>query len=273
MNAILRYIQFDDPERLWLRGLRAQAQVIGALMLRDAVARYGHENLGFFWIIGEPMLLTAGVMGLWTLTGQEHGPSIGVVPMALTGYSYITLWRHLVSRAIRGLTHNASLLFLGRVKFFDVLLAGALLEIVAIFAAFLLVYAPLTLLGIAPVMHDPLLTIGGWLLAGWFGFAFSLVITGISELSEAAEKFIHPLMYLTIPATGVFFMLDWLPPEGRKILAWSPLVSGIEMFRGGIFPPDTPVHYDVLYLLGWCIGLTAVGLPFCHYAQRHVRIN
>ena len=273
MNALLKFIESDEDARTWSRGVHIQARVVMALMLRDAMARYGHENLGFFWVIGEPMLLTAGVMILWTLTGQSHGASIGVAPFALTGYSYITMWRHLVGRGTRGISRNASLFFLNRVKFFDVLLAGALLEIVAIFAAFLLVYMPLALLGLAPVVHDPLLSIAGWLLAGWFGFAFSLVLVGISEFFEASEKFIQPLMYLTIPATGVFFMLDWLPPQGQNVLKWSPLVSGIEMFRGGIFPPDIPIHYDAVYLLCWCVGLTAVGLPMCHYAQKHIQIR
>jgi capsular polysaccharide transport system permease protein len=273
MGDLLRHIGFDDRNGLWLTGLRIQIRVIGALMLRDAVAQFGHENLGFFWIVGEPILLTCGVMALWTFTGATHGgEGVGVVPFALTGYSYITMWRHLVSRANRGLTRNAPLFFLTQIKYFDVLFAGALLEIIAILAAFLVVYIPLALLGYAPIGHDPLLSLCGWFLAGWFSFAFSLIIAGVSELSEPMERFIQPVMYITLPATGVFYMLDWLPAKGQKVLAWSPLVSGIEMFRGGIFPPDIPVHYDALYLFCWCLGLTAIGLPLCNYAQKHVQL-
>ena len=274
MNPILEHARCVEMGGRTLAGVRAQAKVILALMIRDAVAKFGHESLGFFWIIGEPMLLTAGVMVLWTLTRTGEGSAeVGVVPFALTGYSYITLWRHLVGRSIRPITHNSALFFLSRVKFIDVLLAGALLETVAIYAAFLIVYTPLTLLGFAPLMHDPLLSIGGFLLASWFGFAFGLVIAGISELSEAAERFIHPAMYITIPATGVFTMQAWLPAKAQKILSWSPLVNGCEMFRGGIFPADVPAQYSVLYLLGWCVVLTAIGLPFCNYAKRHAQFD
>ncbi|MCI4677322.1 ABC transporter permease [Rhodoblastus acidophilus] len=273
MNAILNHMQNHGTLGQALSGFKAQAKVILALMVRDAVAKFGHESLGFFWIIGEPMTLTAGVMVMWSLSGSKEAAEVGVVPFALTGYSHITLWRHLIGRSILGITRNAPLFYLSRVKFFDVLLAGALLEIVAIFAAFLIVYTPLTLLGYVPVMHDPLLSIGGFLLTGWFGFAFGLVIAGISELNETAERFIHPAMYITIPATGIFTMQYWLPAKAQKVLAWSPLVNSMEMFRGGIFPPTMPVQYDVPYVIAWCVALTAIGVPFCNYAQRHANLD
>jgi capsular polysaccharide transport system permease protein len=272
MSLLRDHLVSYDPDGATWTGLRKQAKVVGALMLRDTIARHGHENIGFFWVVGEPMLLTFGVMIMWGMTGQGHGGEIGVIPFALTGYSYITLWRHLVSRSIRPITRNAALFYLRPVRFFDTLIAGALLEIVGIFAAFLIVYTPFTLLGLAPVMHDPLLSVGGYLLLGWFGFAFGLILVAVSELSEAAEKFIAPTMYITMPLTGTFTMMDWLPGKAQKILIWSPLVSGIEMFRGGIFSEDVPVYYDVGYLVTCCVVLTALGLPLCRYAQRHVQI-
>ncbi len=272
MSWFYHHAHSSDPAgRAW-QGLRVQIRVVGALILRDAVARYGHENVGFFWVVGEPMLLTAGVMLMWTVTGQGHGGEIGVVPFALTGYSYITLWRHLINRSTRAFTRNAPLLYLGPVHFFDILVAGALLEIGSILTAFSVVYIPLMLMGFAPVIHDPLLSIGGFLLLGWFGFAFGLFIVAWSELSEAAEKFIQPVMYITIPATGVFTMMDWLPGRAQEIMIWSPLVTGIEMFRGGIFSTDIPVHYNLPFMIAANFVLTAIGLPLCRYAQRHVQI-
>ena len=272
MNWLYRHAHSSDTAGRTWPGLRSQIRVVGALMLRDAVARHGHENVGFFWVVGEPMLLTAGVMLMWTFSGQGHSGDIGVVPFALTGYSYITLWRHLINRSTRAFSRNAPLLYLSPVHFFDILVAGALLEIVSVFTAFSVVYTPLMLLGFVPVVHDPLLSISGYLLLGWFGFAFGLIIVAWSELSEAAEKFIQPTMYITIPATGVFTMMDWLPGQAQKFLIWSPLVSGIEMFRGGIFSTDIPVHYNAPYLIAVNFVLTAIGLPLCRYAQRHVQI-
>lgn len=273
MNFLLQHMRVDGTWREVFRGVKRQTQVVEALMLRSAMAFNGHENLGFFWVVGEPMLLTAGVMAMWSITEQTHGSGeVGVVPFALTGYTHITLWRRMVFGGLRGMTHHAALLYLSPVKFIDPMIANFFLHLFAILAAFLVVYIPLTLIGAAPFFHDPLLSLSGYFLGGWFGFAFGLNLLAISEVSEIAEKFVHPMMYITLPATGIFTMLDWLPTRAQKYLSWSPLVSAIEMLRGGIFTRDLPTHYDVWYLIGCCILLTATGLPACQYVQRRVQV-
>lgn len=268
-------IRFHKTAGRWsqvLIGAKKQVKVIGALALRNAMAHNGHENLGFFWVVAEPMILTAGVMLMWTITGNNHGGEVGVVPFALTGYTYITLWRHVVARSIRAMTTNSALVYHRTIKFIDVIVANAALETVAVFAAFAVVYTPLMLLGYAPVAHDPLLSLGGYLLLAWFSFSFGLILLAISESFEGLDRLVPSAMYITLPFTGVFTMMDWLPSKAQKILIWSPLVTGIEMFRGGIFSADIPVHYDIWYVVLWCLGLTAVGLPLCDYVQRRVQV-
>ncbi len=61
-----------------------QTRVVMALMLRGALSRYGHENLGFFWLMGEPLLMTCGVMAMWSMAGMDHGHGVGLVPFVLT---------------------------------------------------------------------------------------------------------------------------------------------------------------------------------------------
>lgn len=258
---------------LLARSLRVQLRVVSALMIREAMSRYGHQNLGFFWLMGEPLLLTCGVTVLWTLTRQTHGFDIDVIPFALTGYSMITLWRQIVLRSLRVMRQNVGLLFHKHVKFFDILLARALLDTIGILTAFFIAYVPLALLGYMQPLRDPLLLFGAWFLTAWFSFGVALILAGLTEIYEAAERFVHPLMYVAIPLTGTFYMVYWLPEKLRYLVLWSPLVHGSEMFRAGVFPADVPTEWDVFYLLWWCIGLTAVGLPVILYAQRHVRFE
>jgi capsular polysaccharide transport system permease protein len=62
-------------------------------MIRELTTRYGRENIGFLWIMVEPLLF-AGLVGLiWRLMKgpEEHG--IGVVAFVVTGYIPITLFR------------------------------------------------------------------------------------------------------------------------------------------------------------------------------------
>ena len=44
---------------------RLQLTVIWALILRELHTRYGRENIGFLWVVGEPILFCGGVAIAW----------------------------------------------------------------------------------------------------------------------------------------------------------------------------------------------------------------
>jgi capsular polysaccharide transport system permease protein len=249
--------------------LRVQVRVLYALMIREAMSRYGHKDLGFFWLMGEQLILTGGVMIMWSITGAENHSDIGVVPMALTGYAFVQMWRHIIGHSTLAVRHNSHLLYHQNVKVLDLLLANSLLELIGIVSAFLIAYVPLALYGIVPVARDPLLMFGGFALTAWFSFSFGLVITAITELNEAASRVVAPVLYITLPFTGLFYMVYWLPDQYQAIILWSPLVNCIEMIRGGLFPDYVTTYASPLYVVIWCIGLTAMGVPLVQYAQRH----
>lgn len=270
--AIRPGCQAGGSRAAWRAGLRVQARVIGALMIRDALSRYGHGSLGFFWVVGEPLLLTTGIMALWSLTNMTHNSEVGVIPFALTGYSIITLWRHVVAKSVRVMTQSAPLLYHRQVKFLDVMLARALLETGGIFAAFTVAFVPLWLLGVCPGMRDPLALVGGFALTAWFSFGFGTVLAGLSELNHAVHHFVAPVMYVSLPLTGVFTMVDWLPARAQAWMLWSPLVNGSEMFRSGLFPADVATHWSAGYLVLCCLAASSLGLPLCRWAERRVEM-
>jgi capsular polysaccharide transport system permease protein len=253
-----------------VEGLRSEARVVSSLMIREAMTRYGHKDLGFFWLMGEQLLLTAGVVVMWSFGGLEHGRGgAGVVPMAVTGYAFIQLWRHIVSHSIHAIRHSSHLLYHQQIKILDILLANGLLETIGTVSAFLIAYIPLSLFGFLYPIHDPLLVFGGFALTGWLAFSTGLIIAGLTELNDASSRLVAPILYVTLPFTGLIFMVYWLPVQYQALILWSPLVNCIEMIRGGIFPTYMKVYYSVGYLLSCCVGLTAIGIPLVQYAQRH----
>ncbi len=257
------------PRPNFRRSLAINFRVLGALLMRSGTMRYGHENLGFFWVIGEPLILTVGVMGMWTISGQTHGHGIGVVPFALSGYSMITLWRHLSGHSVHAIRGNMGLLFHRNVTLVDALVAHSMLEIIGILTAFFVAWIPLALLGFVDPMPDPILFFCGYMLQGWFGLAFGLCVAALSEMYEATEQVLPPLLYITLPFTGVFTMAGWLPQAWREVVAWSPLSTNIEMLRAGMFTGDMTYYYYPRYVVGWCLFLTAIGLPLVQHARRH----
>ncbi len=122
-------------------------------------------------------------------------------------------------------------------------------------------------------MPDPLLFAGGYLLQAWFGSAFGLIVAALSEIYEATEQVLPPILYITLPFTGVFNMAAWLPQEWRKVTEWSPLVTNIEMLRAGMLSGDGVYYYYPWYTIGWSLALTAIALPLVQHARRYVTFS
>lgn len=264
-------VRRTTADATWVRGLAIQVRVIRALMIRDALSRFGHENMGFFWVVGEPLLFSCGIMLLWSLARMTHGDGVDVIPFALTGYSYVTMWRHITGRSIGAIRHHANLAFHRHVKLIDAIVAMALLEAVGCFSSFMVAYVPLWLLGFCPTMSDPLVLIGGFALASAFSFGFGLLLAGLSQTNEIVRHLMPAVMYMSLPLTGIFTLQAWLPEQARQVFSWSPLVNGIEMVRGGLFPPEVETYWSAGYLALCAMVSIVVGYAVFASAQRSVQ--
>jgi len=253
-------------------GLRSQISVIHALLVRDALARFGHENLGFFWVIVEPLMFTTGIMVLWNIIRRTQD-DLSITAFALTAYTMLTMFRHMSMGFVHILRNNSGVLYHAHVKPLDILIARGLLETIGCLATFFVAYVPLTLLGVIEPMRDPLLLFGGWFLAAWFSFSFGIIVEGLSEMNEVVERLLPPLMYLTLPLTGAFSMQAWFPPKVRDILSYSPLVNAMEMFRCGMFSADIRTYWSLPYVVVWCFAQTVVGLLLIEKARKYIQMH
>ncbi len=258
----------ETPRGRMGESLRVQGRVLRALMLRQALSRFGHDNLGVFWIFAEPLLLSGAVMIMWSMIGANKAHGVGLVPFVLASYSLLTLWRHITSASIRPLQANSDLLYHRNLRLLDILIARAALESLSGLAAFTVTYIVLNLLGFVRDVVDPLAMAGGWLLLTWFCFSFGLILSALTELFEPVEHFVAPFMYVTIPLTGAFYMVAWMPAAVQEVLMWSPLVQVFEMFRGGMFGAQFAADWSILYVTGWCIVQMAIGMPLLRLAQQ-----
>src|SRR5450631_4545119 len=102
-----------------LRCLGIQRRVLHALMMREIITRFGRENLGVLWLVGEPMLFTLGVAALWTISEIHHGSGMPIVAFAVTGYSSVLMWRNSATRSTGAVSQNKPLLFHRNVQIID----------------------------------------------------------------------------------------------------------------------------------------------------------
>ena len=102
------------------RSFTIQLRVIGALLMREVLTRYGRHNIGFMWMFVEPMLFTLGVMAFWSFSKMNSHSSIPIVAFSVTGYSSVLLWRNMPARCVGAIEPNLALMYHRNVKVFDI---------------------------------------------------------------------------------------------------------------------------------------------------------
>lgn len=237
-----------------------QLRVIGALLIRETLTRYGRHNIGFLWLFVEPMLFTLGVTALWTATKTVHGSNLPIVAFALTGYSSVLLWRNMPGRCIGALWQNLALLYHSNIKVLDIYLARLVLEFGGATLSFTVLGTILVSLHIIDPPHDITKVVAGWLLLTWFGGALAIALGALSHRSELIEKLWHPAAYLLFPLSGAAFMVSALPPFAQEMVLYIPTVHGVEMVRDGWFGDQALAVYNLSYIVPFNLALTLYGL-------------
>nr|WP_286206913.1 ABC transporter permease [Formicincola oecophyllae] len=255
-----------------LRAFNTQLRVIHALLMREIHTRYGRENIGFLWVIGEPILFCAGVAIVWTAIRPSHEHGLKMTAMVVTGYVPLTMWRHSSGRAVKAFEVNSTLLYHQLVTPLDIIVARAVLEIIGTILAGVLVVTGAVMLGYMEWPVDWGLVLAGLGFTCYFCFAFAILLAPLTERSEFLEKAMSITMYLSLPLTGAFIMTDWLPSRYQWILEASPLADSIEMIRQGVFGLKVVPHYSVPYMLASCTIMLMVGMYLSMHSRKYIEM-
>lgn len=235
-------------------------RVLGALILREIITRYGRHNLGFLWLLAEPILFTVGVTILWNLMHKTHGLRVEVTPFIVTGYSSLLLWRVCSFRGLKAIEPNRSLLHHRQVKIEDIFIARMLLEVAGVTAAFLLLMVVMTAGELLRLPESLLLLMAGWFLMAWFSACLGTILGCLSEHSDMVERLWHPASYFLLTVSGTFYMVDWLPSSMQDLVQWVPMVHPIEMMRAGYWGNAVRTHFSTGYIVMVCLLMSLVSL-------------
>ena len=254
-------------------GWRIQRRVVSALMMRELITRFGRENIGFLWIMAEPLLFAVLVGFLWTFIkgSQEHG--IGVVAFVASGYIPLVMFRSTVSRAVRAFSANSSLLYHRQVTLLDLVLVRFIVELIGSMMAYVAIAVILMMLGLFPVPADLGYLLFGWALYGFFTLSVALILAPLSEVSETIEKFLPVTTYLMVPFSGTFNLTSWLAPGVRDVMLYSPPVSGMELMRYGIWGDKITPYYAISYSIITSLVLMLIGLALCRKIRKVIIVE
>lgn len=256
------------------QSILTQLRVIYALIMRETLTRYGRENIGFLWVVGEPILFCGGVTIMWTLVRPSHEHGLRMTAMVVTGYVPLVLFRHAVVRSTKAYAVNSSLLYHRLVTPLDIITARITLEVIGVMMAAILVLCGAVSLGYMELPEDWALTLSGFGFVVFFTYGISFIFSYLTERSDLLEKTVSVLTYLALPWTGAFVMIDWIPPKYRWVLEYtSPIANGIEMMRSGFFGSKVVPHYSICFMTYTSLLTFMVGLYLCLRVRPHIELS
>ena len=256
-----------------MREIKKQGRIIGALVMRELITRYGREGLGFLWLVLEPLVFCFGVMGMWSLLKPEYEHGVRVAPFVMTGYMGLLLFRHIVSVFAGAIQANVGLMHHRRVKALHIFLTRGIMETAGGALAYVVVYLALLMIGVVEAPSNYLNLYIGFLLMAWLGMGFGLTMAALALKFEVVERIIPIVMYLMIPVSGAFIMVDWIPYAYQHLYLLIPLPHTIEMMRSSVFGEFVTTHYNPYYPLYFGAVLNMFGLTILNYTQKFIEVD
>ncbi len=248
---------------------KIQRRIIGALLLRELLTRFGRHNIGFLWLFVEPMLFTMGVLGIWTLYHPNRTP-FPLTAFCVSGYATVLLWRNTIGRCGNAIEPNRALMHHRNVRVIDLFLARIVLEIVGASVSFIVLLTFFMLVGAIAPPDDVTKMIVAWTLLAWFSASMALIVGSLATVSEPFERFWHIFAYLFLPASGAFYAVSMLPDRLQSIAVWIPTVNCTELLRAGLFGPRVIAHYNLYYMVALNLSLMIPGLLLTRHIQTTV---
>jgi ABC-type polysaccharide/polyol phosphate export permease len=255
-----------------------QLRVVGALILREVLTRYGRKNIGFLWLFIEPMLFTLGIViirniimgnsALNLTNNQQFFGSMSFAGFLMTGYSGFILFRNICNRIGSTSSGNKGLLYHRNIRILDLIFSRFILELAAVSASLIALTLAFHEFGLMSLPENILNVIIAWLLLAWFCFGFGLIVGYLMEASSFFDRIWPIILIVSLPFSGVIFMLNWLPANAQAFLSWFPLVNALEFLRESYFGPSIKAMYSITYLVSINLVLTFIGLTLSRKIRR-----
>ncbi|HWD28501.1 MAG TPA: ABC transporter permease [Rhizomicrobium sp.] len=244
------------------RALRVQANVVGALVLREVRTRFGHSGVGWIWLLCEPLIQCLVYVLLYEFLRTRISPLRGtdIAEFMLSGIVPWLFYMRSTSQVAHAIESNRALLVYPQVTPLDIAIARTILEalIMYVVVAFLLLMKWF-LTGDGSV-GDLLAIIVACADLAIMGFGIGLMVMAASHffpILQLTFAYINRMLYFT---SGIFFTLSALPPGYRAYVDWNPLLQAIEWARNAYLSLPSNDLLNTAMLTVVVPGLAALGI-------------
>jgi capsular polysaccharide transport system permease protein len=257
-----------------LHGVARQWSVVHALALRELQQRYGRANIGYLWVIVEPLMLASVVTAIHSFVSRGlEASDVSPFTFTLTGYTIFIIFRNSFTRSDGVLHHNSSLLYHNMITPFDIMLAKSIVETIGCISALAVLQTLGVILGVAEFPARPIYLVEAIALFSWFSFAWCLLAGAYTFHSPFLERLVHPASYFAMPLSGAFFTVSVLPAWARSYVAWNPMVGMFELARYGQFTSATDRYAQTGLAVAANCFFTCWGLLAIRQVRKDIHVS
>ncbi len=254
-------------------GLISQHAVLRALILRELQTRFGRDNIGYLWVIAEPLMLASVITMLHFVIQANVTKGMGPYPFTLMGYTIFIIFRNTFNRSDGLLQSSNNLFYHAQVTPFDIVLAKCVVETIACSSVLVMLMAIGIALGLADLPARPVYLGAALLGMATLSFGMTLLATAGTYKSHALAHFIHPFSYFMFPLSGAFVTMAFLPSWARAIMAWNPLMSVFEIARYGWFESADDRYLNPWFLIAFCATVMLAGMIALRRVREDIHVH
>lgn len=234
-------------------------RVIGALIIREMITRYGRSWGGYLWAILEPV----GIIVILSLAFSQvvTAPAIGTsfVFFYATGYIPFHFFHETATNTGGSVQVNRPLLHLPMVTALDVVLARFLLSLITLIAVSGIIFTGM-MITIDEAVRLSFDHLFASVVAGsLFGLGVGAINASLFEFIPAWRQLWGIISRPLFIISGVFFTFEELPEAIREILWWNPLIHVVGEARRGFYPTYDGAYVEILYPILMGSVMTTIG--------------
>jgi capsular polysaccharide transport system permease protein len=245
-----------------------QILVLRALIGRQIKSRFGEYQLGFIWMILEPL---TGVLVIGFVIGtlaQRTVPEIPYPFFLLNGMMLLQLLTGCMNAGMNAVDASKGLLVYPAVKLIDPFLARFLFQLlITLFAYVVFCLAALwlgidySLSNLGVVLACYLIT---WAIGSGLGLILGVTVAHYPEFEKVMIFLQRPLLFIS----AVLFPSSALSTQAREWLMWNPLVHTIEQARHALFPFYNASESNLLYPSVCALVVLSIGVTMFQNNQQ-----
>lgn len=241
-----------------------QRLVLGALLHREAVTRFGKYKLGVFWMLLEPLV---SVIVLGFLLGPIIGRTAPDMPYAfflLNGFVLLQAFIGPMMSGMGAVNSNLGLLVFPKVQPLDLLLARFIFELLSSMLSFTIFCLLGMWFGVSLSLDNLHILFAAFIITWMFGSGLGMMLSVGTAYYQSVEKIVafikRPLLFVSC----ILYPLYNLPNVAQNILLFNPLVHTIEMSRKSLFPLYHVGEINLYYPASVALATFAIGICFFH---------